>query len=1437
MANDHNKGDSNGAAPDEETLPLYDMLFKHVMGFDEDSSTAFWIDHFKDLRAQEFPALPSPSYQPNAEDAIHQIVDGLMPIGHDLDAMVAMRTAWAILLAHQTGSNDVVFGSVIRRSHEPLASEDEGNDHLGTIVPNRVSFDWESSVSSLFGQVKQHAEHTRTYGEMGLPRIRQLSENAKQACQFQSLLLEEDIDLEGRSPESVVNAGSHAALLNKRNVQDFPSEIVNGYSLALRYVFFPEQLALQLVFDPNVLSREQVQQLANQLELILRQLHNPDVRGKTLKQIKILTPQDLRQIWQWNQEVPGSSQTCVHDIIASRTSQQPDARAIDAWDGIMTYRELDRLSSHLAVHLVSIGINLDMVLPLCFEKSKWTSVAIMAVMKAGGASVTMDVTQPEERLRMIVNRVDSPVILSSLENKALSERLYPSGRVVVVGPQSLESLDEVDNASLPIVDPSQAICVLFTSGSTGVPKGAIISHENFATSIHQLSTTFPMGPGSRTFDFASYSFDISWFNLLHSLAQGGCLCVPHEFDRTNNLQRTIIDFQTTMLFTTPTVARLLDPSALEDVKCLALGGEGQKWSDFQRWQNVVTISVYGPAECTVVSAASRAEFLQSEDYQLPPALSSCYWVTNIEDSHQLASIGTVGELWLEGPLVGQGYLKDEERTAAAFVEAPPWLTNGPAGQPGREGKLYRTGDLVRYNGNGSLSFIGRKDKQVKIRGQRVELGEVEHHVRQVLLKERIVHSVEVIVEVVTPRDSDRSALVAFICPDRADSWSEMDLVLINSMTVNLQEQLSTILPTYMVPNIYLSISKTPMTSNGKLDRRHLYKIAARQTWEELTVHNDPDPGKRPPQTVMEQCLQSLWAKVLDIDPEIIAFDSNFMRLGGDSLRAMHLVAAAREQNLVLTVAEIFHRPILYQLAQVVHIRDDDVSLMAQIEPFSLLEPTRSEISTRAQAATACGIAERDIEDAFPCTPLQEGLLTLTHKQAGDYILRLALSLRKGTDLDLFRSAWDRTMEAIPILRTRIFHSSAHQRLIQTVVRGGVAWRICHSSVDEYILEDEQRTIELGGPLSWQALIVPADSKDPPTFVWTIHHALYDGWSIPKILKAVAAFYGGANGFPGPVLPFQKFVAHVLEKSEQEAQEYWIRHFDGLEAQPFPLLPSSSYQPRADGYLQHRVGRIDWASSGFTAATMVRAAWAILIGHYTGISDVVFGAIVNGRQTAMRGIENIVGPTLGTVPVRITFNWNMSVEELSSQIQQQSQNMIEFEQTGLSKIRRLSDSAERGCQFQSLLLIQPVDDEDEVKDSIFENATSLAQMQRSRVNAFVTYGMLLDCQINKGGLTIELAFDTKILPHKQGERLVTQFENILCQLCAQDASQRKLRDFDTVSSQDLTNIRSWNSSIFPPDEMCVHEMIAQTTLRQPNAVAIHSWMVNLLTPSWTIYQLN
>lgn len=894
---------------------LYNDFFYYRTGAHAQEVESAWRARVEGLEPSPFPAVPYSLRKPPNSTATFKINDVLLN-GGEPETTAIIWTAWGSLMADYTNTDDVVFGGVL----QPASSASYLPADLVSIAPPPTSpsivpvcmkSDDEMSVADALKEMEGYYNEVARLRRVSRHWISQLGEYGKRACAFQTML-----------------HVCHAEHAGQEPCPNSP-EMCEDTSLHLTCLIQDGSLYLTTWFDDSVIGRGEMQLIARQFGHIIRQLARAD-SNTVISAIKASGEGDLADIWSWNAMVPETVEACVHDLFAEVARKQPDAPAICSWDGDLVYRQVDDLSSRLAVYLTDLGVGPGDIIPLCFEKSKWTSVAMLGVMKAGAASVAMDAANPEARLRSIVQQAHAHsnrrLIISSRLSEISSHNLaaqagFDAEAVPVIVAETV-SQNTSNGAYKPAaqsqrtrVRPDDILYVVFTSGSTGIPKGAMISHRNFSSAIRHQAAYSGLDSSSRVLDFAPYTFDAAWVNTWYSLICGGCLCIPSEEGRQSHLAQSIRHLRANHLNITPTAARTITPEDITGIRSITFAGEKLRPSDVSLWAGVAAVrNSYGTAECTVANTIST--ILRSSPDQksfgdpvIGRGCGAVTWVVRM-DGAALAAVGAIGELWLEGPLVGLGYLANPKQTEEAFRQDPPWLLHGGGpGAPGRRGRLYRTGDLVRYQPNGSLQFIGRKDDQVKIRGQRVELGDVESHVKRMLPSKP---DIQVIAEVVAPDGSPSPLLVAFVCPLGHSTLSSEDHLKLEvaELTRGLHDKLLQYLPQHMIPSTYVPIAAIPTTLTGKIDRKRLRKMGQTLNLSELVDSSNV----RPPANDLESTIVQCWANILDIPYNRISTDIPFTRLGGDSISAMQLVASLHAHQIHITVGAILRHLTIQKIA-------------------------------------------------------------------------------------------------------------------------------------------------------------------------------------------------------------------------------------------------------------------------------------------------------------------------------------------------------------------------------------------------------------------------------------------------------------------------------------------------------------------------------------------
>jgi amino acid adenylation domain-containing protein len=420
-----------------------------------------------------------------------------------------------------------------------------------------------------------------------------------------------------------------------------------------------------------------------------------------------------REIWNLNNGSLEEVKRCVHEVIQDQVISRPNADAVCCDDGTtISYDSLDQLSSRLATYLRQLGVGRGAFVPLCFDKSTFNVVSMLGVMKAGAAFVPLDPAAPVARLQTLSDNICASVLLCSPQYA--TTLLHIVDNVIPVDGPMIDQLPQTSsNDRLPSVSSSDLAYLIFTSGTTGEPKGTMIEHGAYCSGAKAHGPAMLMHSGSRVLQFASHVFDASLVEILTTLMLGGVVCIPSEENRLNNLKTAMAEMKVNWAVLTPSFVGFIDPADVPELKTLVLAGEAMSKAHIETWSHLELVNGYGPSECSVASVVNSHVTPETSPSNIGRPTGVLVWVVDPENHHDLAPMGCVGELLIQGPSVARGYLNDIEKTKASFISAPAWASHQDPDQS--EWRIYKTGDLVRQCPDGTLDFCGRKDTQVKVR--------------------------------------------------------------------------------------------------------------------------------------------------------------------------------------------------------------------------------------------------------------------------------------------------------------------------------------------------------------------------------------------------------------------------------------------------------------------------------------------------------------------------------------------------------------------------------------------------------------------------------------------------------------------------------------------------------------------------------------------------
>ncbi len=923
----------------------------------------------------------------------------------------------------------------------------------------------------------------------------------------------------------------------------------------------------------------------------------------------------------------------LHHVFAEHAKRRPEAVAVTDEEGDLTYSQLDQRSTAVAQRLLALGVSPEDRVGVCLERSAGAVVAILGVLKAGAAYVPLDPRSPDLRLRALVASVQPRVVITGRDGPSrLSHLVADTPLLVLEGAITRPS----DARALPAVSPDQLAYIIFTSGTTGAPKGVAVSHRSLTMLLRGAVSL--CSPGENDVWTMSHAlvFDFSVWELWGALAWGGRLVVVPEMVRhaPEEFCHWLERHRVTMLNLTPTeFSRLLHQEPPETwrarfcLRTLFLGGEALDRDHVRRWIHALgdaepqLVNLYGVTEATVIATAQRlTRSLVDEEWTGSPlGTPMAGWEAYLlDDRLRLVPPGAVGELCLGGRGVARGYWNDPALTANSFVPHPT-----VAGA-----RLYRTGDQARWRNDGTLEFHGRRDSQVKLRGHRIELGEIAAQLRT------HPHVADAYV-VLAATDLGERSLVAYFVSKRNEAGE------VGASAAELNHWLRDRLPFWMIPQGIVELSELPRSASGKIDERALPRAAVGRAAAASYV---------PPRNLAEQTLADLWADVLGA--ESVGVHDNFFELGGHSLLATQLVSRIRETFAVdLPLRAIFETPHIAGLSRWLDIETGNRFRQNPIERIA---------------------RGKDLPLSFA----QQRLWFLNRLDPGGCAYNVPIALRIVGPLDS-----DHLQQSLDLLTAR--HEALRTVFVES--EDGPAQRILPAAscptgkIDLRHLGQEQRQERLehyarleesfpfdlaAGPLLRAVLF--RLGADEHVLLLTLHHIACDGWSIGVLTRELAECYEALRQGQTPQLPelavqYADFAAWQRRTLHEEALRdllaWWTTTLAGLTTTELPRVADEKAGPAERGSTTGRVlsgellqgvkslSRAHAATPYMTLLTALDIALARL----TGSRDLAVGAPVANRQR--RELEPVVGFFINTLVIRVRWDDDPTFAELLERVRQ------------------------------------------------------------------------------------------------------------------------------------------------------------------------------------------
>jgi amino acid adenylation domain-containing protein len=1126
--------------------------------------------------------------------------------------------AFKVLLMRYSGGEDLSVGTVIANR---TRKEVEGliGFFVNTLVM-RTSLGGNPSFRELIGREREAA----------------LGAYAHQEVPFEKLVEEINPDRDlSRSPlfqvmMTMQNTGREAAGIRGLQMSAIEAEAETAkFDLTLMLTESGEGITGWLEYSRDLYEAETIARMVSHyLKVLAEVVRDPQQR---LRDIQLMTASERRQlVEEWNRTTREYGEPrWAHELIAERAARDGDAIAVKSEQRYLSYRSLEEWANRLAHYLIKRGVRLEEVVGISTDRSIEMVVALLGALKAGAAYLPIEGNNPAERASYMVEEAGVKVLLSQGRAGRVWEGRKVRAEVIDLEEKWCEIGEESEESPRVELGGGNLAYVIYTSGSTGRPKGVMINHGGLSNYLRWASEAYRIEEGEGAPVNSSIGFDLTVTSVYGPLVNGKRVELLSEEEWIDGLLREMRQGRGfSLLKITPAHMEMLEnelgaSGAEGGTKALVIGGEELKAGSLKYWRERAKgtrlINEYGPTETVVGCCVYEVEVEGRERERVPigkPISNTRMYILDVEG--EAVPIGVKGEIYIGGAGVGRGYVGRPELTAERFV---------PDGMEGREGEVvYRSGDVGRYVSDGNIEYLGRVDDQVKVRGYRIEAGEIERVMKECEgVKQSIVVSRE--------EEGGRKSLVGYVVMEGECREEE------------LKRYVRERLPEYMVPEVIEKIEEMPLTANGKVDRKRLPRVkrGARENGREKKVARTP----------VEEMLLSIFEEVLKV--EAVGVEESFFELGGHSLLATQVMSRVRNRfGVEMGVRRLFEEATIEGLAKRI---EEALGAGAKEEGPALVRVGR--------------------EGGIPLSFAQQRLWFIDQLEPGNRVYNVpgAVRLEGQLKLKVLEEVINEIVRRHEVLRTRIevVGGEPVQVIEEWQPRKLARTDLTHLTPNERDIEVHgimQREAATGFDLSRGPLlrvkVLKLGRKDH-VVLFTMHHIVSDGWSMGVLVKEVCELYQalseGRNS-PLPELEIQYadyaywqrqyLTGAVLERH----LDYWKRQFYGRLS--VLNLPTDHTRPEVPSHrgaatsfslpveLSESLRRLS-KREGVTLFMTLLAAFKTLLYKYTEQEDIIVGvAVANRNQTR---IEPLIGFFVNMLPLRTDFGGNPRFVELLGRVKE------------------------------------------------------------------------------------------------------------------------------------------------------------------------------------------
>ncbi len=1159
---------------------------------------------------------------------------------------------------------------------------------------------------------------------------------------------------------------------------------VAQFDLTLVMAEVDGQLAACLQYNTDLFDHATISRMIHHFQQLLKGIvEHP---GRQISQLPLLTERERQQqLAQWNETaIDYARDLTIPQLFEAQAASTPEAIALICADEQLTYGQLNERANCLAHYLQESGVTTESIVGVLMERSVEMVVAMLGVLKAGGAYAPLDPQYPHERLAFMLQDAGIGMLLTHSKLAAgLSET-----RVIEIDREwRTISHRSTENPALSS-SPDNLAYIIYTSGSTGIPKGVAVTHRGLSNLVHWHCDVYQLTSQDRGSLVAGIGFDASVWETWPYLACGASLVVVSNERVMSPVllpwlagQGVTVCFLPTPLAETALWEMREQRSERNSLRVVLTGGDRLRQRP-AAGLGFALVNHYGPTECTVVATSGVVECGGEASAPAIGRPISNTHVYVLDAAMELAPVGVTGELYLGGERLARGYWNRPEQTAERFIPHP-FST-----EPGA--RLYRTGDLVRYLPDGNLEFIGRADEQVKVRGFRIELGEIE----SVLGAHAAVREVVVIA---SEDAAGNKQLVAYVVSDEAiDS---------NELRAYLKERL----PEYMVPSAFVTLEEMPLTPNGKVDRKALPKLER--------GGGDAYIAARTP---VEEVLVGIWEQLLKL--ERVGVHENFFELGGHSLLATQVNSRIRVTfHVDLPLHVIFEFPTIAELAT----RIDAVmhaTVSTPVIETSPLEPVSR-------------------EQVLPLSFAQQRLWFLNQLESDSafYNTLGVTHLRGALEIDVLERSLSEVVRRHEVLRTtfRVIDDQPVQLIAPALLLtlplfdfSQLDTESRRDRVQELIAHETARRFDLAnGPIMQATLLRLAE--DHHIVLFSTHHIVCDGWSVGVLLKEIAALYevfsrGGVSPLPELRIQYADFAVWQREWLRGEALEqqlsYWRKQLSG--APPVLELPTDRPRPAVQTYrgASHSFHVPAEVSAGLKALSRsegaslfmtLLAAFKVLLSRYSGQTDIVVGTPIAGRNRVE--LEPLIGFFVNTLVLRTQVSPEAKFSQLLKLVREVCLGAYAHQEAPFEKlVEELQPERDmsRGPLFQVMFILQNMPE-------VVATLNELEMRVEAIPDTAAKFDLSLEMVETNARLEGEIKYNTDLFDAATIQRMSQHFQQLLQGIVTRPETE--LSKLPLLTEAEIEQqLVEWNDSgVEYPRHLTLHQLFESQAAATPDAIAL------------------